>query len=142
MARYAIVRQGGEVDKVDGSSVDDVANRYGWPGDGNIEAWDDGAHAEKLRNTYASPEEQTAALADKPKGKGTSGGDTTDGPSRADLVAEAERRGLATSGTKAELAERIEDDDKGVDNSTPFRARDTTGTVDKTGSADTSKGSN
>lgn len=69
MARFAIIRQDGEVDKVDGSSVDDIANRYGWPGNGSIEPWEDGAHNEHLRHTFGSPEEQREALADKPKGK-------------------------------------------------------------------------
>jgi len=66
MARFAIVRQDGEVDKVDGVSVDDVANRYGWPGNGDIQAWDSGAHDGNLRHTFASPEEQRETLADKP----------------------------------------------------------------------------
>lgn len=78
MARFAIVRQDGEVDKVEGSSVDDIANRYGWPGNGDIQPWDDGAHNERLRHTFASPDEQRDTLADKPKGKSTKGADTID----------------------------------------------------------------
>lgn len=64
--RFAIVRQDGETDKVDGASVDDVANRFGWPGNGTIEPWDDGKHSDDLRYTFASPDEQREKLADKP----------------------------------------------------------------------------
>jgi len=78
MARFAIVRQDGEVDKVNGSSVDDVANRYGWPGNGDIQPWDGGAHNEHLRHTFGSPDEQREALADKPKASKASKADTDD----------------------------------------------------------------
>lgn len=65
MARFAIVRQDGEVDKVEGVSVQDVADRFGWPGNGDIQPWDDGAHNANLRHTFGTPEEQREALADK-----------------------------------------------------------------------------
>lgn len=62
MGTFAIVRADGSVDKVtDGSSVEDVSTRYGAPGDGSIEAWDEGNHGDKLANTFASPAEQFAA---------------------------------------------------------------------------------
>jgi hypothetical protein len=61
MATFAIVRADGSVDKVDGASEQDVSNKYGAPGNGTIEAWDEGKHGSKLANTFASPDEQYAA---------------------------------------------------------------------------------
>lgn len=56
MATFAIVRADGSVDKVEGASVEDVSNRYGAPGNGSIEAWDEGSHGSKVNNTFATPE--------------------------------------------------------------------------------------
>jgi hypothetical protein len=67
MAEFAIVRQDGEVDKVSGLSVQDVANQYGWPGNGEIVPWDSANHASKIRHSFASPAEQSEALNDKSK---------------------------------------------------------------------------
>jgi N-acetyl-beta-hexosaminidase len=61
MATFAIVRADGSVDKVQGSSVEDVSGRYGAPGNGSIEAWDEGSHGSKLANTFDTVEEQLAA---------------------------------------------------------------------------------
>jgi len=58
MAFFAIVRWNGKVDKVEGASVEDVSDRYGAPGNGSIEPWDDDLHAKKLRATFTSVEEQ------------------------------------------------------------------------------------
>jgi hypothetical protein len=58
MATFAIVRGSGAVDRVEGTSVQEVSDRYGWPGNGNIAPWSDADHASKLRNTFASPAEQ------------------------------------------------------------------------------------
>lgn len=66
METFAIVRQDGEVDKVEGFSVADVAWRYGWPGNGTIEPWDDTTHKKALRHTLSSPEQQRELLADAP----------------------------------------------------------------------------
>jgi hypothetical protein len=67
MAEFAIVRQDGEVDKVSGLSVQDVANQYGWPGNGEIVPWDAANHASNIRHSFASPAEQHEALDDKPE---------------------------------------------------------------------------
>lgn len=59
---FAIVRHNGKIDKVtDGMSVEDVSWRYGAPGNGSIEPWDDAKH-KKLRHTFASPDEQNDVL--------------------------------------------------------------------------------
>jgi hypothetical protein len=58
MASFAIKRGDGTVDKAEGASVEDVATRYGAPGNGTIEPWDDNL---KAANTFATPEDQTAA---------------------------------------------------------------------------------
>lgn len=68
MATFAIVRQDGEVDQVEGASVADVSDTYGWPGNGTIEKWDDDAHKKALRYTFSSPAEQREKLADGYKG--------------------------------------------------------------------------
>lgn len=61
MDTFAIVRADGKVDKVtDGESVEDVARRYGWPGDGDIVPWDDKEHKSKLQHTFDSPDDQYA----------------------------------------------------------------------------------
>ena len=57
MAKFAIVRADGSADQVDGLSVQDVADQYGWPGNGTIEEWSDGKHG-KAANVFASPAEQ------------------------------------------------------------------------------------
>lgn len=62
MAPFAIIRQDGEIDKVDGASVKDVGDRYGWPGNGDIVEWDDVRHASALRHTFVTPEQQRATL--------------------------------------------------------------------------------
>ena len=64
MAKFAIVRQDGEVDTADGVSVDDVATRYGWPGNGTIEPFDQGTHGSAIRYALASPAEQRELLTD------------------------------------------------------------------------------
>lgn len=69
MAKFAIVRQDGEVDTADGVSVDDIASRYGWPGNGTIEPFDSGNHESWRRHDFSSPDEQRELLADKAKGK-------------------------------------------------------------------------
>jgi len=59
MATFAIVRADGSVDKVtDGLSVQDVSDRYGAPGNGSIESWDEGTHGAKLARIFGSPAEQ------------------------------------------------------------------------------------
>lgn len=65
MATFAIVRQDGEADKAEGASVADIANRYGWPGNGSIVPWD-GTHDKALRHTFTDPDNQRKLLADKP----------------------------------------------------------------------------
>jgi hypothetical protein len=73
MSDFAIVRQDGEVDLADGLSVQDVANRYGWPGNGTIEPFDKASHGAHLRHTFTSVEHQGELLNDKPpKKKGDS----------------------------------------------------------------------
>lgn len=57
MASFAIIRQDGEVDKVQGESVTDVSARYGWPGNGDIQPWDDGKHNGGLRWSFDTPAE-------------------------------------------------------------------------------------
>lgn len=61
MAKFAIVRHDGEVDQVDGATVEDVASRYGWPGNGTIEAWNDEKHGTP-RYQFVSPEHQREML--------------------------------------------------------------------------------
>lgn len=68
MSEFAIVRHNKKVDIAEGSSVADVANRYGWPGNGTIEPFDPDTH-KKVRYTFASPDEQREALTDKPTGE-------------------------------------------------------------------------
>lgn len=63
MAKFAIVRQDGEVDQAEGASVDDVSNRYGWPGNGTIEPYEAANHP-TIRHIFTSPEQQAEALAD------------------------------------------------------------------------------
>jgi hypothetical protein len=65
MGTFAIVRQDGEVDKVEGMSVQDISDRYGAPGNGRIESWNDDEHGAALRYTFASPAEQSVALNDR-----------------------------------------------------------------------------
>ncbi len=60
MALYAIIRQDGEIDQAEGTSISDVAERYGWPGNGEIVEWDDKEHKAKLRHTFSSPDDQYA----------------------------------------------------------------------------------
>lgn len=64
MAKFAIVRQDGEVDLAEGSSVGDVANTYGWPGNGTIEEYDPERHDGALRFTFTSPAHQRELLSD------------------------------------------------------------------------------
>jgi hypothetical protein len=58
MAAFAIVRASGAVDRVEGTSVQEISDRYGWPGNGSIVPWSDPEHAEKLRNSFTSPADQ------------------------------------------------------------------------------------
>jgi hypothetical protein len=58
MGKYAIIRADGTADKVEGSSVEDVATRYGAPGNGSIEPWNDNLTP---ANTFDTPEAQYAA---------------------------------------------------------------------------------
>ena len=58
MAKFAIVRQDGEVDTADGDSVTDVANRYGWPGNGDIRPY----AGEEVRHAFTSPDNQRELL--------------------------------------------------------------------------------
>lgn len=67
MATFAIIRQDGEIDLCEGLSIDDVATRYGWPGNGTIEEYNPEQHKKALRYTFDSPEHQRELLADKPK---------------------------------------------------------------------------
>ncbi len=64
MATFAIVRQDGEVDLADGASVQDVSDRYGWPGNGTIEPFDAGKHGDDVRHRFTSPDEQRELLSD------------------------------------------------------------------------------
>lgn len=74
MATFAIVRANGKVDKVtDGASVADVSDRYGAPGNGSIEPWDEGKHGDKLAHTFQSPAEQLAAWEKVAKAEGQFG---------------------------------------------------------------------
>jgi hypothetical protein len=66
MATFAIVRADGTTDRAEGASVDDIASRYGWPGNGKIEPYDSASHDKALRHTFADPTEQRELLADKP----------------------------------------------------------------------------
>lgn len=66
MAKFAIVRQDGEVDLAEGSSVAQVANEYGWPGNGTIEEYVPDKHDANLRHTFESVAHQRELLADKP----------------------------------------------------------------------------
>jgi predicted heme/steroid binding protein len=64
VAQFAIVRADGSIDKAEGASVQDVSDRYGWPGDGTIrplEAGDD------VRHSFDSVEHQGTLINDKPK---------------------------------------------------------------------------
>lgn len=67
MAKFAIVRQDGEVDLAEGTSVSDVAANYGWPGNGNIEEYNPDVHDANLRHTFTSPAHQGELLNDKPE---------------------------------------------------------------------------
>lgn len=60
MGDFAIVRDTGDVDKVTGETVADVSHRFGWPGNGTIEVWDDTIHLTNLSRTLADPAEQNA----------------------------------------------------------------------------------
>jgi len=62
MRTFAIVRQDGECDQAEGASVQDVADRFGWPGNGTIEAWDAGKHDGSLRHRFLTVEDQRAKL--------------------------------------------------------------------------------
>ncbi len=66
MTTFAIVRQDGECDKAEGASVQDVADRYGWPGNGTIEPWDEGKHGGNARHVFTTVADQAAALAETP----------------------------------------------------------------------------
>lgn len=68
MEKFAIVRHDGAVDMVEGVSVKDVADRFGWPGDGTIEPFDEKLH-KKVRHIFDSPERQRETLTPE-KGKG------------------------------------------------------------------------
>jgi hypothetical protein len=71
MATFAIVRQDGEVDLADGVSVQDVSDRYGWPGNGSIAAYTPALHDKGLRHTFTSPDNQRELLtADATKSDG------------------------------------------------------------------------
>jgi hypothetical protein len=59
VASFAIVRADESIDKAEGASVQDVSDRYGWPGNGTIRPWEAGDEA---ANTFATPEEQAAVL--------------------------------------------------------------------------------
>lgn len=61
MAKYAIVRADGSVDTADGMSVQDIADQYGAPGDGSIEAYDEDTHGAHVINEFTSPADQRAA---------------------------------------------------------------------------------
>lgn len=79
MATFAIVRADGSVDKVtDGASVQDVATRYGWPGNGSIEAWDEGTHGGALAATFDNPQAQHDAWLRVATAEGQFGSVTTD----------------------------------------------------------------
>lgn len=67
MATFAITRQDGEVDLAEGASVEDISNRYGWPGNGDIKPWD--GDTTNVRHRFTDPDNQRELLADKPKGK-------------------------------------------------------------------------
>ncbi len=78
MAKFAIVRADGTVDTADGMSVQDVADRYGWPGDGTIETYDPNKHT-KPANDFTTPADQRAAwekIAKKEKQSGVAADDT------------------------------------------------------------------
>lgn len=64
---FAIVRHDGAVDIVEGVSVQDVAHRFGWPGDGTIEPFDPDVH-KKVRHTFDTPELQRQKLTPEKKG--------------------------------------------------------------------------
>jgi hypothetical protein len=66
VSSFAIVRADGSIDKAEGASVQDVADRYGWPGDGDIRPLEGG---DKVRHSFDSPEHQGSLINDKPKGK-------------------------------------------------------------------------
>lgn len=63
MGTYAITRGDGKIDLAEGSSVEDVSWRYGWPGNGNIELY---IGEGKVRHVFDSPEHQANVLNDKP----------------------------------------------------------------------------
>jgi len=97
MAKFAIVRADGSVDQVDGLSVQDVSDQYGWPGNGTIEEWDAGTHGTPA-NVFASPAEQRAAwekiaAAEQAAAAGTDEEDLSS-KSRADLNALATELGV------------------------------------------------
>jgi hypothetical protein len=81
MAKFAIVRADGSVDVAEGMSVQDVADHYGWPGNGTIEPL--GAeHTSKIANTFDTPADQRAAwekVARKEKQPGFDKPETTTG---------------------------------------------------------------
>jgi hypothetical protein len=110
MATFAIVRADGSVDKVDGASVEDVSNRFGAPGNGSIEAWDEGSHGAKLANTFDSPEAQYAAWQKvaEAEGQNDPGGSANKavasmsaGPSAADVAVQV----LVATHSRAQLDE-------------------------------------
>lgn len=60
MAKFAIVRADGAVDTAEGMSVQDISDRYGWPGNGTIEPFEDSSHGGRVRHAFDSPADQLA----------------------------------------------------------------------------------
>jgi hypothetical protein len=61
VAKFAIIRQDGEIDTAEGTSVEDIIGRYGSPGNGDIVPYDPAQHSENVRHSFKSPEDQAAA---------------------------------------------------------------------------------
>lgn len=65
MSEFVITREDGTNDLVEGESVEDVATRYGWPGNGDIQPFSKGT---KIDRTFPTVEDQNAILNAPTKG--------------------------------------------------------------------------
>lgn len=63
MAKFVITRADGTNDIAEGTSVEDVSNRYGWPGNGDITEWaGDNVDNRKVRHKFDTPDDQDKLL--------------------------------------------------------------------------------